>query len=89
MCRGIEEKEVNQIKNGIRITDNFYIGSRLYVPTSLYLLYKKGAFSDTFRFAELRHIGRVFILMHLIDLTGHILMKWYLQPIHAKYIGVN
>jgi hypothetical protein len=58
----------------------FYI-SRLYVPLSLFILYKKGTFSDAFSTSELKHIIKIGLSMYFLELSGHGMMRYYSKPV--------
>jgi len=66
-----------------------YTLSRLYVPLSLFLLYRRGVFNESFSFGEFKHIIRITIVMQLLDLTGHFLLRKMTRPVVDKYIGIN
>ena len=66
----------------------FYV-SRLYVPFSLFSMYRRGIFSESFSFMEIKLIFKIVIFMQLIDLAGHAMLKYMTKPIVNKYIGEN
>ena len=63
--------------------------SRVYVPFALFRLYRRGVFEEVFSFVEVKHLFRIVVLMHLIDLAGHAAFRYYTQPVVDKHIGVN
>ena len=66
----------------------FYL-SRAYVPFALFRLYRRGIFEEVFSFVEVKHMFRIAIVMHLIDLVGHAAFKFYTQPVLDRHIGIN
>ncbi len=66
----------------------FYL-SRAYVPLALYRLHRVGTFEAGFSFTEVKHIVRIAIFMHLIDLAGHALMRKISRPVVDKYVSLN
>ena len=63
--------------------------SRLYVPAALYSYYRRGLFEDNFSFRELKFMFRIVVIMHLIDLTGHAMFKFYTMPVVEKHTSLN
>jgi hypothetical protein len=61
--------------------------SRLYVPASFFMLYRRGVFSEAFSFGEFRHIVRVVIMMHVIDCAGHLMMRKWTESLYEKHLG--
>ena len=66
-----------------------YYTSRAYVPFTLFSLYRKGLFDDSFSSSELKHIVKILIVMHLIDLAGHAVLRYMNCDIVGKYIDLN
>jgi hypothetical protein len=66
----------------------FYL-SRLYVPYSLFSMYRSGIFQESFSFLEVKYIFRIIIVMQLLDLAGHAALRYMTKPIVNKYVGVN
>ena len=66
----------------------FYL-SRVYVPYSLFRLYRKGIFDETFSAGELRHIVRILIVMHLLDIAGHVALRYMTVEAVGKYVDLN
>ena len=89
MCRGIEDKEVKTIQHGLYAEDGMFYLSRLYVPYSLFKMYRAGIFQDSFSFMEIKYIFRIIICMQAIDLAGHALLRYMTKPIVDKYVGEN
>lgn len=63
MCRGIEDNEVKRIQYGLHAENGMFYLSRLYVPYSLFSLYRRGVFEEHFTFAELKHLIKIVIVM--------------------------
>ena len=59
------------------------------MPFALFRLYKRGIFEEVFSFVEVKHLFRIMIVMHLIDLAGHAAFKYYTQPVVDEHIGLN
>lgn len=89
MCRGIEDKEVKTIQNGLYVEDGMFYMSRLYVPVSLFSMYRSGIFQESFSFMEFKYIFRILVVMQLIDLAGHAAMRYITRPIVNKYVSEN
>ena len=66
----------------------FYL-SRAYVPYALFKLYRRGIFEEVFSFVEVKHLFRIAIVMHLIDLAGHAAFRYYTQPVVDMHMGIN
>jgi hypothetical protein len=66
----------------------FYL-SRLYVPFSLFRLYRSGQFEQSFSLTELKYIIRIVIVMQMLDLTGHAMLRYMTRPVVNKYVGIN
>lgn len=66
----------------------FYL-SRVYVPYSLFTLYRRGAFDEHFTVGELRHLIRIVIVMQMIDIAGHAMLRYFTKPIVNKYVSEN
>lgn len=66
----------------------FYL-SRLYVPLSLFRMYRMGIFQESFSFSELKYIFRIIIAMQLIDLAGHAMLKYWTREVVGKHVGLN
>ena len=64
----------------------FYM-SRGYVPTALFYLYRKGIFEESFSFGEFKHIMKIALFMHCIDLVGHAIFRGFTEPTINKYMG--
>ena len=52
----------------------FYV-SRLYVPYSLFMLYRRGVFEESFSFGEFKYIVRIAIGMYALEFFGHFLLR--------------
>lgn len=89
MCRGIPDNEAYKIKQGLQIENGFFGLSRAYVPFTIWRLYRRGVFQETFSFGELKYMFRIMVFMHLIDCFGHLVMKQYTKELYNKHIGVN
>lgn len=89
LCRGLEKKEEKKIQNGLYLENAVFAASRLYVPAVLYSYYKRGLFEDNFSFRELKLMFRVAVIMHLIDLAGHAMFKFYTMPVVEKHTSLN
>jgi hypothetical protein len=89
MCRGIEDAEVKRIQNGLYVEDGMFYLSRLYVPYSLFRMYRLGIFQESFSFMEVKYIFRIIIMMQLLDLAGHAALRYMTKPIVDKYVGEN
>ncbi len=63
--------------------------SRAYVPAALFRLYRRGVFEEVFTFVEVKHLFKIVIFMHLIDLAGHAAFRFYTQPVLDRHIGIN
>lgn len=63
--------------------------SRLYVPFALFGLYKRGLFEDNFSFREVKYMFRIVVVMHMIDLLGHAMFKYYTIPVVEKHTSIN
>ena len=66
----------------------FYM-SRVFVPLSLFQMYRKGIFQESFSFTEVKYIVRIIIMMQLIDIAGHAALRYMTRPIVSKYVGEN
>ena len=64
----------------------FYI-SRLTVPFSFYMLYRRGTFGESFTFGEMRHLIRITLTMQFIDVLGHAMFRGYTESTLNKYVG--
>ncbi len=89
MCRGIEDQEVKRLQRGIYVEDGMFYLSRLYVPWGLFTMYRSGIFQEAFSFTEVRYVVRIIIVMQLLDLTGHVLLRYMTKPILEKYVSEN
>ena len=87
MCKGIPDEEANTIKRALQLESTVFGLSRLYVPLSFYSLYRRGVFLERFTFGEFKYLARVIIMMHVIDCTGHILMRKWTEKLYEKHIG--
>ena len=59
MCRGLDEKETKTIKNG-QFTENVFFGiSRVYVPIALFVMYRRGVFSDSLTTREIKSVIKI------------------------------
>ena len=56
---------------------------------ALFFMYKRGMFSESFQFKEVKYILRIAIIMHMIDLSGHFLLQFGSMGILDKHIGLN
>ena len=63
--------------------------SRAYVPLALFSLYRQKIFSESFSSMELRKMIKIAIVMHLIDLSGHAMMRYISREVVDKYVGLN
>ena len=87
MCSGqLSAKDASSVQNGLRFENAMYVASRLFVPLGFFLLYRRGVFAETFTFGEMRHIIRIAVGMHAIDLTGHSAFRMYTQPIMDAHV---
>lgn len=43
------------------------------------LLHRRGVFEESFSFIEVKHVARIMVLMHCIDLLGHYAFRYYTQ----------
>ena len=59
------------------------------MPTQIYRLYKHGIFEQSFSFGELRFMLRIFLVMHVVNCGGHLLMKQWTKPVFDKHIRVD
>ncbi len=75
LCKGIDENETKTIQNAIMVENAMFYLSRAYVPISITRLYWIGMFDNYFTFAELKCMVKIFVMMQLIDLTGHFIMR--------------
>ena len=66
-----------------------FYASRLYVPFALFMMYRRGVFQEAVSFGELKHVGKIAIMMHMIDLGGYAAMRLLSMPIVDKYVEVN
>ncbi|TNV72943.1 hypothetical protein FGO68_gene2353 [Halteria grandinella] len=89
MCRGIPEDEVKRIQYGLYANDGMFYLSRLYVPFSLFRMYRLGIFHESFSFMELKYILRIVVVMQLLDLTGHAMLKYSTREIVGRHVGQN
>ena len=63
--------------------------SRALVPFSLFIMYRRGIFQESFNFAELKSIVKIGVGMHAVDLSGHFLMRQFTDVIVEKHVGLN
>lgn len=89
MCRGIPDKDVSTIKQGLAIENGVFVTSRVYVPINFYMLYRSGVFKETFTFGEAKYIVRIMVFMHIIDCAGHLMMKRWTNNLYQEYVGIN
>ena len=75
MCRGLDVKDTNVIKYGLWTEKAFFLISRAYVPFALFMMYRRGVFTDNLTSYEVRSIIKIAISMHCIDLFGHFLFR--------------
>ena len=81
LCRGIKEDEVKQVQRGLNLEDTFFYLSRLYIPCAFYYGYKMGIFEDKVTYYEIRRVIRYGINMYLIAAFGHLLLRYYANPV--------
>ena len=89
LCRGLEKNEESKIQNGLILENVVFGASRLYVPSALYSLYRRGLFEDNFSFRELKFMFRIVVVMHMIDLAGHAMFKYYTMAVVEKHTSLN
>jgi len=89
MCRGIEDEEAIKIKRGLQLESALFYLSKAYVPLSLFLMYKRGIFQESFSFGEVRQLLRVVVTMQLIEVSGSALFRWYTQAIVDSHTSLN
>ena len=89
LCRGIEEPEIKNIKQGLHIENAMFGASRVYVPLNFYFLYQRGVFAETFNFGEARYFFKIMVGMYLIDCAGHAMFKWWTQGTYDKHIRMD
>ena len=63
--------------------------SRALVPLSLFLMYRRGVFQESFNFGELKSIVKIGVGMHAVDLSGHFLMRQLTDEIVQEHVGLN
>ena len=66
-----------------------FILSRLYVPVSFYMLYRRGVFGESFSFGEFKYVGKMVVMMHLLDCSGHFMMRKMTESVYDKHIGFD
>ena len=81
LCQGLEKQDETTLKYGIWLETSMFYGSRIYVPLTLVQLFRRGVFEESFTFVEVKHVCRILVVMHLIDLTGHLMFRFYTQPV--------
>ena len=86
LCRGLPTDDETSLKTGLRAGDAFFYASRGYVPFALFRLYKRGLLEESFSFAELKHCVRIMVVMHIIDLMGFAVFKYYSEPVVYKHV---
>ena len=86
LCRGLPPEDESSLKTGLRAGDTFFYASRGYVPFALFRLYKRGLLEESFSFAELKHCIRILIVMHIIDLLGFAVFKYYSDPVVYRHV---
>ena len=90
LCSGkLTDDEVNKVRTAIYLEQGIFYASRLYVPFALFMMYRRGVFQEAVSFGELRHVGKIAIMMHMIDLGGYAAMRLLSMPIVDKYVEVN
>lgn len=90
MCRSdLLEKERNTLQTSLKIEEGMFYVSRVYVPYSIFKLYRRGAFDDSFSLLEIKHMIRILIVMHLLDLSGHALLRYMTNEVVGKYVDLN
>lgn len=89
ICRDLPKPDSQQLQQGLRIEDGVFWLSRLYVPFSFYRLYSRGLLEESFSFGEVRHVVRILLVMHLVDLGGHFLMRMHTGPVVDKHTKMN
>ena len=63
--------------------------SRLLVPFCLFVMYRRGAFQESFQFQELRSLFKIGVGMIAIDASGHYALRKMTESIVDKHIGYN
>ena len=66
-----------------------FYASRGFVPMALFWMYRKGIFAESFQVREVKYIMKIAVIMHLIDLTGHFMLRFMSHDIYEKHIGLN
>ena len=89
MCRGIEDSEVNNIKQGLQIENGVFVLSRMFVPTAFYRLFRRGVFTESFTVGEAKHVFKIILMMHAIDCAGHLAFKWWTTAPYTKHIYMD
>ena len=89
LCQGLEKQDENTLKYGIWLEQGAYYTSRTYVPFGLVQLFRRGIFEESFTFVEVKHVCRILVVMHLIDLAGHFSFRYMTQPVVDKLTKVD
>lgn len=90
LCRDhMEQDDVSTVQRGLHIETGVFWLSRAYVPLALYFMFRRGRFDADFSFTEIKHLFRIALTMHCIDLSGHFAFRMTTGPIVDKYVGLN
>lgn len=77
------------VQNALLVQNVMFYVSRAYVPLSLFRLYRSGMFETNFSFTEMKCMIRIAVVMHLLDLSGHFLMRKMSRQVVDKYVSLN
>mmetsp|Transcript_35598 Transcript_35598/g.46847 ORF Transcript_35598/g.46847 Transcript_35598/m.46847 type:complete len:105 (+) Transcript_35598:212-526(+) len=66
-----------------------FAASRALVPLSLYVMFRRGVFQESFHLEELKSIIKIGISMHMVDLAGFFLMHTLSKGIVDEHVGLN
>jgi hypothetical protein len=76
LCRGnLSDEEHKRIKMALNLEWAVFAASRALVPFCLFVMYRRGVFQESFQFEELKSILKIGVSMHMMDLSGHFLMR--------------
>ena len=90
LCRGnLSDSESQRIKLGLNVEKAMFWASRALVPLCLFVMFRRGVFQESFHIEEVRSIIKIGVSMHLMDLTGHGMMRLLTKPIVEEHIGLN
>ena len=89
-CRGnLSEKELQRVQMSLNLEWAVFGLSRALVPFSLFIMYRRGVFQESFHFEELKAIVKIAMAMHAVDLGGHLMMRVLTNAIVEEHVGVN